>query len=135
MPCVPELHDPVRGRIKGRRAFEVYVAETNAWLQQSNASIDDVERVVTETGGFEEVVVHLDGERGRVDLPVALGADDRADGLLDEVRPALLVRGQSGELTAARIYDDVDPPLGQRLAGARVSGGMTLQVAHERLEQ
>jgi SnoaL-like domain len=82
----PELHHPVRGRIKGTRAFELHVAETNAWLTQRNASIEDVERVVTERRGFEEVVLHLDGEAGRVDLPVALVADHRSEGRLDEVR-------------------------------------------------
>jgi hypothetical protein len=28
---------------------------------------------------------------------------------------AVYVRGESGKLTAARIYDDVDPPLGSRM--------------------
>src|SRR5919198_4466556 len=32
----PELHHPIRGRVKGRRAFERYVAETNAWLTARN---------------------------------------------------------------------------------------------------
>ena len=82
----PELYHPVRGRIKGTRAFEAYVAETNAWLKQSNASIEDVARVVTEQRGFEEVIVHLDTEAGRVGLPVALVADHRSEGRLDELR-------------------------------------------------
>jgi hypothetical protein len=82
----PELYHPVRGRIKGTRAFEAYVVETNAWLKQSNASIEDVVRVVTERRGFEEVLVHLDGEAGRVGLPVALVADHRSEGRLDELR-------------------------------------------------
>jgi hypothetical protein len=82
----PELYHPVRGRIKGTRAFEAYVAETSAWLRQSNASIEDVARVVTERSGFEEVIVHLDGEAGRVGLPVALVADHRSEGRLDELR-------------------------------------------------
>ena len=82
----PELHHPVRGRIKGARAFEAFVAETNAWLVERNVSIEDVERVVTERRGFEEVVLHLDGEAGAVDLPVAIVADHRSDGRLDELR-------------------------------------------------
>ncbi len=82
----PELYHPVRGRIKGTRAFEAYVADTNAWLKQSNASIEDVARVVTEQRGFEEVIVHLDTEAGRVGLPVALVADHRSEGRLDELR-------------------------------------------------
>ncbi len=82
----PELHHPVRGRIKGARAFEAFIAETNHWLAQRNVSIEDVERVVTDQRGFEEVVLHLDGEDGRVDLPVAVVADRLPDGRVGEVR-------------------------------------------------
>ena len=82
----PELYHPFRGRIKGTRAFEAYVADTNAWLRQSNASIEDVSRVITKQRGFEEVIVHLDGESGRIDLPVALVADHRSGDRLDELR-------------------------------------------------
>jgi SnoaL-like domain len=82
----PELHHPVRGRIKGARAFKAYVTDTYAWLTQNNASIESVERVAAGAGGFEEVVVHLDGEAGRVDLPVAIVADVEPDGRIDELR-------------------------------------------------
>ena len=78
------MHHPLRGRIKGARAFEAFVAETNAWIAQCNISIEDVEHVVTERRGFEEVVLHLDRER--VDLPVAIVADRRPDGRIDELR-------------------------------------------------
>jgi hypothetical protein len=82
----PELHDPVRGRVKGVRAFEAFVAETKAWLAQRNVSVEDVDYVITERRGFEEVVLHLDGETGRVDLPVAIVADHQSDGRIDELR-------------------------------------------------
>ena len=82
----PELHHPVRGRIKGRRAFEAHVAETTAWFTERNVSVEDVERVITERRGFEEVVLHLDGEDGRIDLPVAVVADHPTDGRIDELR-------------------------------------------------
>ncbi len=82
----PELHDPVRGRVKGARAFEAFVTEINAWISRRNVSVEDVEHVVTERRGFEEVVLHLDGETGRVDLPVAIVADREADGRIDELR-------------------------------------------------
>ena len=52
----PELHHPVRGRIKGRRAFAAYVADTAAWFAERNVSVEEVERVVAEQRGFEEVV-------------------------------------------------------------------------------
>ena len=82
----PELHHPVRGRIRGARAFEAFVAETNAWIAQRHISVEDVEHVVTKRRGFEEVVLHLDGDTARVDLPVAIVADRRSDGRIEELR-------------------------------------------------
>jgi SnoaL-like domain len=82
----PELHDPVRGRIKGARAFEAFVKETNAWLGQRNVSIEDVNYVIAERRGFEELVLHLDGETEQVDVPVAIVADHHSDGRIDELR-------------------------------------------------
>ncbi len=83
---VPELHDPIRGRVKGTRAFETFASEMSSWLRQHNFSVEDVGHVVTERNGFEEVILHFDGERGRVDLPVAIVADFRSDGRIEELR-------------------------------------------------
>jgi hypothetical protein len=82
----PELHHPVRGRIRGARAFEAYVTETNAWLRQRNASVENVEYVVAGRCGFVEVVLHLDGGTGRVDLPVAVVSEKQSDGRIVELR-------------------------------------------------
>jgi hypothetical protein len=82
----PELHHPIQGRIKGRRAFADYVAGTAAWFAERNVSIEEIGHVVLEQRGFEEVVLHLDGEDGRVDLPVAVVADHRSGRRLDELR-------------------------------------------------
>jgi hypothetical protein len=82
----PELHHPVRGRIRGVRAFEAYVIETNAWLSQRDVSVEDVEHVVCERHGFGEAVLHLDGENGSLDLPVAIVADRQSDGRIAELR-------------------------------------------------
>ena len=65
----PELYDPVHGRIKGERAFRAFVDRMSAWLVQRNASVEDVGHVVLAGHGFEEVVIHFDGETGRIDLP------------------------------------------------------------------
>jgi len=62
------------------------VIDTNAWLAQRGASVEDVEHVITEPRGFEEVVLHVDGETGRVDLPVAIVADHHSDGRIEELR-------------------------------------------------
>src|SRR3954452_7329078 len=85
----PELYDPTRGRVKGARAFEEFVGERTAWLAAHNVSVEDVEdveRVVMEEHGFEEVILHLDTGRGRVDLPVAVVADHEPGGRLYELR-------------------------------------------------
>jgi hypothetical protein len=82
----PVVYDPVRGRIKGEQAFRAFVAETSAWLVQRNVSVEDVERVVLEDRGFEEVVLHLDGDNGRVDLPFALVADHPSGRRIEELR-------------------------------------------------
>ena len=82
----PELHDPVRGRVKGTWAFEGFVTETTSWLTERNVSVEDVDFVVTDEAAFGEVILHLDGETGRVDLPVAGVADRESDGRINEVR-------------------------------------------------
>jgi hypothetical protein len=82
----PVLHDPLNGRIKGARAFEWYVTALQAFLAQHNVSFDAVGDVITEGRGFEEVVLHLDGEAGRVEVPVAILADPAPDGRLAELR-------------------------------------------------
>jgi hypothetical protein len=81
----PEVHHPVRGRIRGRRAFEAYVAETNVWLRERDASIENVEYVGGRRG-FVEVVLQLDSETGRVELPVAVVSEKQSDGLIVELR-------------------------------------------------
>ena len=82
----PEVHYPVRGRVKGERAFAAYAAATKAWLEDREASIEDVGLLRTERRSVGEAVLHLGGEDGRVDLPVAIVADRRSDGWIEEVR-------------------------------------------------
>lgn len=82
----PQLHHPVRGRVRGVHAFREFVAETNEWLQRRNVTVDDVERVVQKRRGFEEVLLHIDADRGRVELPHAMVADHDEDGRLQELR-------------------------------------------------
>ncbi len=84
--AAPEVHDPVRGRVKGTRAFEAFVTEMNAWIARRNITVENVAHVVTKRHGFEEVILHLEGEPGRVELPVAIVADRETDGHIDELR-------------------------------------------------
>ncbi len=76
----PELHHPVRGHVRGRPAFERFVTETNAWLTERSAEFSPVERILTPRRGIEETVMTLDGDNGRVAVPVAVAADRDDDG-------------------------------------------------------
>ena len=71
----PELHHPVRGRIKGAQAFGRFVTNTNTWIAERNVTIEDVNFIVTPRRGIEEVVLRIDGDDGRIELPLALAAD------------------------------------------------------------
>jgi SnoaL-like domain len=82
----PELHHPVRGRVKGIPAFARFVADTNAWIAERNVSVEDVNFIVTPHRGIEEVVLHLDGDDGRIALPLALAADRDDDARIIELR-------------------------------------------------
>ena len=82
----PEVHYPVRGRVRGERAFAAYAAATKAWLEEREASIEDIGILSTERRSVGEAVLHLGGEDGPVDLPVAIVADRRPDGRMEEVR-------------------------------------------------
>jgi len=82
----PEVHYPDRGRVKGERAFAAYAAATKAWLEEGEASVEDIGLLKTERRGVGEAVLRLDGEDGRVKLPVAIVTDRRSDGWIEEVR-------------------------------------------------
>jgi hypothetical protein len=83
---VPEVHHPVRGRIRGERAFRRFVTDMTSWLAARNGSIEHVNFLITDPRGVEEVVVHLDGDRGRIGLPLALAADHDQDERIVELR-------------------------------------------------
>jgi hypothetical protein len=37
---VPELNDPVRGCVKGVRAFEAFLSEASLWLHRHSVSVE-----------------------------------------------------------------------------------------------
>jgi hypothetical protein len=111
----PELHHPVRGRIKGVRAFERFVANTNAWLTERNAiARDPVERIITPRRGVEEIVLTHDGEHGPIDLPVGVVADRGDDGRILELRVYYgtwpLTGGHTNRPPLLQPDPDLDPP-------------------------
>ena len=78
----PEIHYPVRGRVRGPQAFERYVGRTIEWIRGLDGSVENVALTVTPSRSVEEVVVHL----GDVDLPIAIAEDRSEDGRLREMR-------------------------------------------------
>jgi len=82
----PEVHHPVRGRLKGSAAFAQFVTDTTTWMAERNVTVQDVNFIVTPSGGVEEFVLHLDGDAGRIELPLALAADLDRDARMTELR-------------------------------------------------
>jgi len=83
---VPEVHHPVRGRIRGERAFRGFVDEMTAWLQSRNVDVEHVNFLITHPRGVEEAVLRLDGDHGRIGLPIALVSDHDEDERIVELR-------------------------------------------------
>ena len=82
----PELHHPIRGRVKGRRAFEQFVAETAGWLSGRDVVAGEVRRITTPWRSVEETVLTFDVEGRRVELPEAIVADRDAQARIVELR-------------------------------------------------
>jgi SnoaL-like domain len=82
----PELHHPVRGRVKGVAEFERFVSELRIWLAEHSATAEDVDFVLTPGCGVEELILHLDTENGRSELPVAVASDHDERGRIVEQR-------------------------------------------------
>jgi hypothetical protein len=82
----PELHHPFYGRVKGRRAFERFVADINAWLSEVNAEFGEVVQTITPRRGVEEVFMTIDGGDGRIHIPVAVATDRGDDARIIELR-------------------------------------------------
>jgi hypothetical protein len=82
----PELHHPVRGRVKGSAAFTRFVADMTSWMADRNVTVEDVNFFITPSSGVEEFVLHLDGDAGRIELPLALAANLDRDARMIELR-------------------------------------------------
>jgi hypothetical protein len=109
----PELHHPVRGRVRGRRAFERFVPEINAWLTERNAAFSSVDRILTRRRTIEETVMTLDGDNGRVEVPVAVAADRNDDGRIIELRVYWSMWPLTGEHHHRAPLLEPDPELRQ----------------------
>jgi SnoaL-like domain len=83
---VPEVHHPVRGRIRGEGPFRHLVGEMTSWLAERKAEVENVNFLITDGRGVEEVVLYLDAARGRIGLPLSLAADRDGDERVVELR-------------------------------------------------
>jgi SnoaL-like domain len=82
----PEVHHPVRGRLRGASAFVRFVTDMTSWMAERNVTVKDVNFIITPSGGVEEFVLHLDGDAGRIELPLAVAADLDQDARMIELR-------------------------------------------------
>ncbi len=71
----PEVHQPVRGRIRGAPAFERFVTDTTTWMAENDVTVEDVDSIMMPARAVDELVLHVNGGAGNVDLPMALAAD------------------------------------------------------------
>jgi SnoaL-like domain len=107
----PRLHHPLRGQIEGEYEFREFVADTERWLREHDATVEDVQRSVLTERGFEEVVVHLlTGDR-RIDLPHAMVADHTPEGRIEELRVYFATRPLTGHPTEREPLLRPDPEL------------------------
>ncbi len=107
----PRLHHPLRGHIEGEYEFREFVADTDRWLHEHDATVEDVQRSVLPDRGFEEVVVHLETAGGRVDLPHAMVADHTPDGHLVELRIYFSTTPLTGHASERAPLLEADPEL------------------------
>lgn len=90
----PRVQHPLRGTIEGEYDFREFVAASERWLREREATVEDVRRVVLERRGFEEVVLHLGS--GGLGLPHAMVADHSPDGRIEELRVYFSTRALTG---------------------------------------
>jgi hypothetical protein len=124
----PRLQHPLRGLVEGEYEFREFVADTERWLRERDARVEDVHRAVLERHGFEEVVLHLGGARGPIDLAHAMVADHAPDGRIEEIRVYFSTRALTGRATERAPLLGGDPelrlpaPVGVHLAEERERG-------------
>ncbi len=124
---VPEVHHPVRGRIKGEPAFRRYVADMSAWLAERNVEVEELGVIRAPGRGVEEVVLHLDHDGGRIGLPVALASEHDADDRIGELRLYFSGLPLSGRQMSRPPLLQADPELREPdvVAAYRRAGGAT----------
>lgn len=109
----PRIYHPLRGEVRGETAFREFVADTELWLGRNEARVEDIQRSVLDRRGFEEVIVHLEDEGRRLDLPHAMVADHSPEGRIEEIRIYFGTRPLLGHPTVRAPLLHADPHLRQ----------------------
>ncbi len=107
----PRLLHPLRGHLEGEDEFRQFVADTERWLGEHDAWVEDVQRSVLTERGFEEVVVHLRAGDRPIDLPHAMVADHTPEGRIEEIRIHFGTRSLTGHPTERPPLSHPDPGL------------------------
>jgi SnoaL-like domain len=84
VPCFDGL--PVRGRIRGEGAFRRWVTDMTSWMAAHDVEVENVNFLITDPRGIEELVLHFDGNGARLALPMAFAAEHAEDGRVTELR-------------------------------------------------
>jgi hypothetical protein len=108
---VPEVHHPLRGRVKGERAFRHFVDEMTSWMAAANVEVEHVGFLITAPRGVEEVILHLDLDGARVALPLALAVDHDERERIVELRMYFDTRPLTGRYASRLPLLQPDPDL------------------------
>jgi len=81
----PRMNTRMQGEIKGTSAFERFVQEQKAWLNERNAKPELIATTITGERMVTEIVLYLQQEGQTIDLPVSIVAD-LAEGGASSVR-------------------------------------------------
>jgi ketosteroid isomerase-like protein len=107
----PRLHHPLRGSIEGEYEFREFVADTERWLREREARVEEVHRGGAAGLCFEEAVVHLRGPGEPIDLPHAMVATLGPEGRIAEIRVYFSTRPLTGRATDRAPLLAGDPAL------------------------
>jgi hypothetical protein len=107
----PVIQHPLRGRIEGEYELREFVADTERWMREHDATIEDVHRGVLDQRGFEEVVIHMRTASGWVDLPHGMVADHGPQARIEQLRIYFSTRPLSGHPTERPPLLEADPEL------------------------
>ncbi len=111
----PELHQPLRGRVKGEPEFRRFVSEVKIWMEDHDVLVEDVGVIVTPIRSVEEVVLRAAVRGSLVELPVAIVNDRQPDERIVEQRIYVNARALGG-------FHAMRPPLLQPGAVAAQAG-------------